>query len=113
MNILEPPSQLKKCSSKTGYVGRNGYCQSPEGDTGVHTVCSRMSNDFLDFTKSQGNDLYSVVKPGENWCLCQSRWNDAYMTNPQIAPFVIEEATNQKTNSEIIKNIKIRNKMKI
>ena len=61
----------------TGFY-RNGYCMTGIDDKGTHTVCAKMDKSFLDYTKSKGNDLYSVVKPGDKWCLCQNRWNEGF-----------------------------------
>ena len=86
----------------TGFY-RNGYCMTGPQDRGTHTVCATMDKDFLDYTKDKGNDLYCVVKPGENWCLCEYRWNEAFHDGK--APHVIKEATNMRTKNNIIKNI--------
>ena len=61
----------------TGYY-RNGFCETGYDDFGTHTVCAKMDKKFLDYTASKGNDLSSVVKPGQKWCLCEYRWNQAY-----------------------------------
>ena len=45
----------------TGYL-RDGYCHVDDTDMGNHLQCARMSQEFLDYTKSMGNDLSSVVK---------------------------------------------------
>ena len=58
-----------------------------------------MDNQFLDYTKSQGNDLSSVVKPKQNWCLCENRWYQAYQDNK--APKVIRPATNKNIKDYI------------
>ena len=60
-----------------------------------------MNPEFMKFTASRGNDLSSVVKPNENWCLCQSRYEEAF--DNKKAPLVVKNATNIKT-SEQIKN---------
>jgi uncharacterized protein len=101
-NINNKP--LKACSVKpmTGYY-RNGYCMTGVEDKGTHTVCAKMDKKFLEYTKSKGNDLYSVVKPGDKWCLCENRWNEAYLDN--VAPKVIRGATNMRTKKKIRKNI--------
>ena len=101
-NILN--ENLKICSLNpiTGF-NRDGYCKTGKDDLGTHTVCSKMTKKFMDYTKSQGNDLYSVVKPGQNWCLCENRWNQAF--NNGFSPRVIKKSTNIKTNKNIIKNI--------
>jgi len=101
--------KLKICSINpmTGFY-RNGYCMTGIDDKGTHTVCAKMDKSFLDYTKSKGNDLYSVVKPGDKWCLCQNRWNEAFLDNK--APEVIREATNMRTKKKIRKNINTRRK---
>ena len=97
-NILGTP--LKRCSTqpKTGFY-RNGYCMTGPDDLGTHTVCAKMNQDFLDYTASKGNDLSSVVKDGQRWCLCENRWLQAY--NDGKAPKVIPSATNARTNLKI------------
>ena len=56
----------------TGYY-RDGYCMTGTEDKGTHTVCAKMNKEFLEYTKNKGNDLPSVVKPGDKWCLCETR----------------------------------------
>jgi hypothetical protein len=68
---------------------------------GVHTVCAVMTAEFLAYTREQGNDLstprpeygFPGLKPGDRWCLCASRWKEAY--DDGVAPFVILGATNE------------------
>ena len=102
-NILG--SNLEPCSFQpmTGYA-RNGYCETIEGDYGDHLVCAKMDQPFLDFTKSKGNDLSSVVKEGDKWCLCQKRWQQAY--DAGFAPQVIKKATNRAVKKSIQRKIK-------
>ena len=102
-NILN--KELKICSTNpmTGYY-RNGYCMTGLEDKGTHTVCAKMDKQFLEFTKQRGNDLYSVVNPGDRWCLCENRWEEAYDNNKE--PKVIQSATNMRTKNKIIKKIK-------
>ena len=100
-NILG--TELISCSFDplTGYF-RNGYCQTDERDRGSHVVASVMSEEFLKFTKSVGNDLstpnpiynFPGLKAGDRWCLCALRWKEAYDIGS--APFVILEATHEK-----------------
>jgi hypothetical protein len=63
-----------------------------------------MDTDFLEYTKNKGNDLSSVVKPGEKWCLCEYRWNEAYKDNK--APKVNLRATNMRTKRKIQINVR-------
>ncbi len=103
---------LETCSTNpmTGFY-RNGKCETGPNDTGTHTVCAKVDNDFLEFTKNMGNDLstptsyFPGLKDGDNWCLCALRWKQAYDAGK--APQVIENATNKMTLSLIpeFKNI--------
>ena len=101
-NILGKP--IKKCSVKsmTGFY-RDGYCMTGPEDLGTHTICAKMDRRFLDYTAKQGNDLSSVVKPGDSWCLCQDRYLEAYKQG--YAPKVIKSATNMRTKAKIRKLI--------
>ena len=95
--------QLITCSTSplTGFF-RDGCCTTGPMDTGTHTVCAIMTTAFLDFTKKRGNDLstplphyqFPGLKAGDKWCLCVSRWKEAY--NAGVAPSVILEATHEK-----------------
>ena len=68
----------------TGFY-RDGCCKTGEDDRGKHIVCAQMTEDFLNYTKSRGNDLSTAIpqfgfpglKPGDQWCLCASRWKEA------------------------------------
>ena len=99
-NILGKP--LKKCSVRTGFY-RDGFCMTGPEDLGTHTVCAKMDRRFLDFTAKQGNDLSSVIKPRQKWCLCENRWLEAYKKG--YAPKVIKSATNMRTEAKIRKLI--------
>jgi len=85
----------------TGYV-RNGCCEAHVGDTGSHTVCAVMTAEFLEFSKSKGNDLstprpeygFEGLKPGDRWCLCAARWREAY--EAEKAPRVVLRATHRE-----------------
>ena len=101
-NINNSPIQPCSFNPLTGFY-RDGYCRTGSEDLGTHTVCAKMDKGFLEYTKSKGNNLYSVVTPGDNWCLCEYRWNQAYLDG--YAPNVIKEATNNKTDPKIIENI--------
>jgi uncharacterized protein (DUF2237 family) len=93
---------LETCSLSpvTGF-NRNGVCQAPDRDFGVHGVCSQVTKEFLEFTKSRGNDLstpnemfgFPGLKPGDRWCLCASRWKEAL--DQGIAPPVVLSATSE------------------
>ena len=82
----------------TGFY-RDGCCNTGAGDMGVHVVCAQMTADFLAYTKAQGNDLSTPVpafqfpglKPGDRWCLCAPRWQEALEDG--VAPPVVLNAT--------------------
>jgi len=83
----------------TGFF-RDGCCHTSPEDIGSHTVCAVMTNDFLSFSKAAGNDLttpraeygFPGLKPGDSWCLCAARWEQARRAG--AAPNVILSATN-------------------
>jgi hypothetical protein len=62
----------------TGYY-RDGYCRTGAGDFGNHAVAGVVTEEFLDYTASQGNDLrIAGLSEGCKWCLCTSRWLEAF-----------------------------------
>ena len=97
-NVFGDP--LETCSVKplTGFF-RNGCCDTSDQDVGSHTVCIVASAEFLKFSKQQGNDLstplpaygFAGLKPGDRWCLCAARWEEARSAG--MAPKVLLEAT--------------------
>jgi uncharacterized protein len=88
---------LKPCSFNplTGWY-RSGYCETDEHDYGTHVVCAKVTDKFLQFTKSRGNNLIDTVglKDGDFWCLCALRWLEAYRYDKNIAPKIDLERTN-------------------
>jgi uncharacterized protein (DUF2237 family) len=94
--------RLEICSIKpmTGFF-RNGCCDTGPLDVGSHTVCVVMTAEFLEFSKSCGNDLstpqpeygFSGLKPGDRWCLCAPRWQEAM--DAGTAPRVVLRATEE------------------
>ena len=97
-NVLGGTLALCSTNPMTGFF-RNGCCDTAAEDTGNHTVCAVMTAEFLDFSKSTGNDLTTPVpehgfpglKPGDRWCLCAPRWQEALEAN--AAPRVVLKAT--------------------
>ena len=87
------------CTSPITGFYRDGYCRTGPDDKGLHTVCAVMTEAFLTFSKAQGNDLstpapqyqFPGLKPGDHWCLCISRWAEAFAAN--LAPPVVLEST--------------------
>ena len=94
---------LEDCSldPMTGYY-RDGCCRTSKHDRGSHTVCCKVTAQFLAFSKLRGNDLstpapqfdFPGLKPGDQWCLCASRWLEAYHAG--AAPMVHLEATHER-----------------
>jgi len=98
LNVLG--SELALCSNKpmTGFF-RNGCCDTSRQDVGSHTVCVVLTAEFLAFSKARGNDLstplpdygFPGLKPGDRWCLCAPRWQEALEAGQ--APRVVSRAT--------------------
>lgn len=90
--------ELQGCSQDplTGFY-RDGCCNTGAEDLGVHVVCARMTAEFLEFSKGKGNDLSTAqpgfpgLVPGDQWCLCASRWQEAFEAG--VAPPVVLAAT--------------------
>jgi len=95
--------QLLPCSTSplTGFY-RNGCCSTGPEDLGSHTVCVVLTREFLEFSKSAGNDLstprpewgFPGLVPGDRWCLCASRWLEAHEAG--YAPDVVLGATHAR-----------------
>ena len=98
MNVLGDPLQNCSCEPMTGWY-RNGLCQTDSSDLGQHSICCVMTEQFLSYSKAQGNDLttpmpafqFPGLKPGDHWCVCAPRWKQAYEDG--VAPLVRLEAT--------------------
>lgn len=98
LNVLGEP--LVPCSDEplTGFF-RDGCCNTSAEDFGLHAVCVRVTADFLEFSRSRGNDLitphpefgFPGLKPGDQWCLCAARWQEAHEAG--VAPRVLLQAT--------------------
>jgi uncharacterized protein (DUF2237 family) len=97
-NVLGGPLALCSTEPMTGFF-RNGCCDTAPEDVGSHTVCAVMTAEFLAFSKQAGNDLstphpefgFPGLKPGDQWCLCAPRWQEALEAN--AAPRVVLKAT--------------------
>ena len=99
-NVLGGP--IGRCSDapKTGFF-RDGCCNTSDEDFGRHTVCCVMTDEFLVFSRSRGNDLstphpefnFPGLQPGQRWCLCAARWLEAHQAGR--APRVSLNASNQ------------------
>ena len=101
-NILGEEIELCCDNPITGFF-RDGFCHTDDTDDGVHTVCVSMTEDFLKFSKSRGNDLstprpefdFPGLKEGDNWCLCAERLSEAYEFDK--APKLYIKKTNIRT----------------
>lgn len=102
LNVLG--GELEPCSTRpvTGFF-RDGCCNTGPMDRGLHTVCALMTAEFLALSKYLGNDLstprpeydFPGLKPGDQWCLCASRFLQAYQEG--AAPKIRLAATHQAT----------------
>ncbi len=95
-NVLGTKLEVCCTSPMTGFY-RNGICETGSQDLGTHVVCAEITEEFLAFTKSRGNDLstpsfgFPGLKAGDRWCLCASRWQEALEAG--VAPPVILAST--------------------
>lgn len=86
----------------TGFY-RDGHCNTGPDDAGIHTVCIRVTDDFLKFSKMAGNDLSTPMPEydfpgliaGDQWCLCALRWQEAFLNDK--APKVVLSSTHKET----------------
>jgi uncharacterized protein len=100
-NVLGSELQCCCTSPRTGFY-RDGFCQTGPMDYGSHTVCAQVTAEFLAFSRSRGNDLTTPIpayefpglKPGDKWCLCVSRWQEAFEAG--VAPAIVLAACHEK-----------------
>ena len=99
-NVLGTELQSCSCSPMSGWY-RDGLCRTDISDQGMHTVCAVMTEQFLSYSKAQGNDLSSAqlgfpgLKKGDHWCICAPRWREAFEDG--MAPLINLEATEEST----------------
>ena len=113
LNVFDEVIEVCCTNPITGFY-RDGFCHTDEFDRGMHVVCAKVTNDFLNFSKSRGNDLstprpdlnFPGLKEGDSWCLCAERWKEAYECG--FAPNVYLKRTNKKAlkiiDMEILKD---------
>ena len=98
-NVFGEPIELCCNDPLTGFY-RDGHCNTGPNDLGAHTVCALMTDEFLEYSASAGNDL-STPRPefnfpglvaGNRWCLCAMRWEQAHRAGK--APKLYLKATN-------------------
>jgi uncharacterized protein (DUF2237 family) len=102
--------ELETCSTSpmTGFY-RDGCCGTGPEDIGMHVVCTEVTEEFLEFSKSRGNDLstpnpdfgFPGLKPGDRWCVCALRWKEA-MDNGYASPVVLAS-----TNESVLEVISL------
>ena len=101
LNVFGQPLQSCGLDPVTGFY-RDGCCNTGYDDAGMHTVCVRVTREFLGFSKKRGNDLSTPIpeagfpglKPGDRWCLCVGRWKEAL--DAGMAPQVVLGATHEE-----------------
>jgi uncharacterized protein (DUF2237 family) len=101
-NVFGEPVAMCSLTPLTGFF-RDGCCHTGPEDVGVHTVCVEVTAEFLEFSKSRGNDLskpqpefgFAGLEPGDRWCLCAARWQEALEAG--CAPRVVLAATHAAT----------------
>jgi uncharacterized protein (DUF2237 family) len=101
LNVLGTELELCCLDPMTGF-NRDGFCSTGSRDVGSHTVCAQVTEAFLEYSRSAGNDLstpmpdygFPGLKPGDKWCLCASRWLQAYQAG--CAPSVYMRATHER-----------------
>ena len=101
-NVIGGPLMPCSVAPLTGFF-RDGCCNTGPGDVGLHVVCAEMTEEFLAFSRSIGNDLstplpeygFAGLKPGDRWCLCAPRWKEAL--DAGAAPKLVLESTHEET----------------
>merc|ERR1712198_153563 len=107
--------ELTTCSTDpmTGWT-RDGTCKAYSNDVGTHVTCAELTWDFLEYSKSKGNDLmtptawgFPGLREGDRWCLCCNRWTEVYQAYlrgevPESAvPKIVMTATHMKTLDKV------------
>ncbi|MEM8767202.1 MAG: DUF2237 domain-containing protein [Pseudomonadota bacterium] len=101
LNVFGEPLEPCSVDPLTGFF-RDGCCRTGSQDLGSHVVCARVTAEFLEFSRSRGNDLISPrpeyrfpgLQPGDRWCLCAKRWAEAHAAG--VAPPVCLASTHRK-----------------
>jgi uncharacterized protein (DUF2237 family) len=101
-NVLGGPLATCSLRPRTGFF-RDGCCNTGPDDFGLHVICAQMTEEFLDFSREQGNDLstpmpeigFPGLVPGDRWCVCAARWREALEAG--CAPPVVLAATHEET----------------
>lgn len=111
-------TELQSCCRDplTGYF-RDGYCRTDDTDSGTHVLCAIMTQEFLNYSASRGNDLitprpqwnFPGLNPGDKWCLCVSRWLEAVDADkaPKIVLSSCHERALEYTSMQLLKNYQV------
>jgi len=105
-NVYGEPLQPCSHDPETGFL-RDGHCRHLRRDPGRHEVCAVLTEEFLTFSKAQGNDLvtprpeynFPGLEPGDCWCLCVPRWVEAHEAD--CAPPVVLKATSEAVLDDV------------
>lgn len=100
-NVLGEALEACSLAPLTGFT-RNGCCETGLQDISSHTVCAQVTREFLEFSRTQGNDLITPVpelgfpglNPGDRWCVCAARWKEALEAGH--APRIALQATHER-----------------
>ena len=101
VNVFGETLETCNTSPMAGFF-RDGCCNTGDQDLGSHTVCIEITRDFLDFSRTHGNDLSTPIPefnfpglyPGDRWCLCAARWLEAHKNG--MAPRVVLTGTHRR-----------------
>ncbi len=101
LNVFDEPLEPCGTDPLTGFF-RDGCCNTSDDDAGSHTVCVKLTREFLEFSRFRGNDLstpapqfgFPGLNPGDTWCLCAARWLEAY--EHRMAPKVFLMRTHKR-----------------
>jgi len=105
-NVFGEPLEVCCASLMTGFY-RTGSCETGPEDRGAHVVCARVTEEFLAFTRANGNDLsrpvpafgFPGLKPGDRWCVCAAWWKRAL--DAGVAPPVVLTATHESALAHV------------
>ncbi|MCH9027703.1 MAG: DUF2237 domain-containing protein [Proteobacteria bacterium] len=101
VNVFGEALEICSENPKAGFF-RDGCCNTSDEDLGSHTVCVRLTREFLEFSRFRGNDLstprpefgFPGLQPGDRWCLCAARWLEAHEN--EMAPRVFLKRTHRR-----------------
>ncbi len=101
VNVFGEALEICSENPKAGFF-RDGCCNTSDEDSGSHTVCVRLTREFLEFSRSRGNDLstprpefgFPGLQTGDRWCLCAARWLEAHEN--EMAPRVFLKRTHRR-----------------